>query len=140
MEYRKFDNYYVVRINKGEEIIGQITELCEKENIKTGFVTGLGASDRVVIGLYDTVNKVYKKTELTGPMEITSLIGNISVKDGKPYLHFHINVCDETMSVKGGHLNECYISATAEITITVIDGTVEREFEPEIGLNLYKFI
>ncbi len=90
-------------------------------------------------GLFDTVNRVYKKRTFTGPMEITSLVGNISEKDGEPYLHFHINVCDEENRIWGGHLNECLISATGEITVTEIEGSVEREMSEEIGLNLYRF-
>ena len=55
------------------------------------------------------------------------------------YLHFHINLCDETMNVFGGHLNECIIGATCELVLTRLDGDVNREFNQEIGLNLYKF-
>lgn len=139
MEYRQFGNHYVVRIDKGEEVLEKIEELCRKENIKLGSAVGLGAANRIIIGLFDTTTKEYKKTELTGPMEITSLVGNISTKNGETYLHFHINVCDTDMNVHGGHVNACYISATCEITVTRMEGTVEREMSEEIGLNLYKF-
>ena len=139
MEYRQFGDKYILRVDKGEEILETITRLCEMEDIKLGYAVGLGATDRVVVGLFDTVNKVYKKTEITGPMEITSLVGDISTQEGKTYLHFHINVCDEAMNVHGGHMNACYISATGEITVVKIDGRVEREMSEEIGLNLYKF-
>ncbi len=73
-------------------------------------------------------------------MEITSLVGNISTFNGKIYLHCHINICNEKMNILGGHLNECYISATGEFVISIIYGTVERELNEEIGLNLYKFL
>lgn len=139
MEYKKTGNHYVVRMDKGDEVLEKLAELCKKENITAGSAVGLGAANRVVIGLFDTENKVYHKTELTGPMEITSLVGNISTKDGETYLHFHINVCNDKMEVRGGHLNECYISATAEITVTALDTVIERKMSEEIGLNLYRF-
>lgn len=139
MEYQKLGNNYVVRIDKGEELLQKISELCVNENIKVGSITGLGATDRVTIGLFDTEKKVYHKTELTGPMEITSLVGNISTKDGKNYLHCHINVCDNKMNVLGGHLNECWISATGEFILTKIEGSVERGLDDSVGLNLFKF-
>lgn len=138
MKYKKFDNTYVVRIEKGEEVINKITELCKNESIKLGSITGIGATDKLVIGLFDTNSKQYHKTTLTGPMEITSLMGNISTKDGETYLHLHINVCNGDMHVYGGHLNECYISATCELYITKIDDEVDRYFDESIGLNLYK--
>lgn len=140
MEYQKLGNTYVVRIDKGEEVLAKISELCVKEDIKAGSITGLGATDRVVLGLFDTEKKVYHKTELTGSMEITSLVGNISTKNGENYLHCHINVCDHNMNVLGGHLNECWVSATGEFIVTKIDGTVERELDGFVGLNLFKFV
>ena len=51
MEYRKFDNSYVVRLNKGEEVIASLKELCNNENIKLAEITGLGASNLVEIGV-----------------------------------------------------------------------------------------
>ena len=138
MKYKKFDNTYVVRIEKGEEVISKLTDLCNNENIKLGSITGIGATDKLVIGLFDTNSKQYHKTTLTGPMEITSLMGNVSTKDGETYLHIHINVCNTDMQVYGGHLNECYISATCELHVTKIDGEVDRYFDESIGLNLYK--
>ena len=55
MEYRKFDNSYVVRLNKGEEIIASLKELCNNENIKLAEITGLGASNLVEIGVFNVI-------------------------------------------------------------------------------------
>ena len=141
MEYRQFDDTYVIRLDRGDEIVACITEFCEKENVELGSLEGLGAADHAVIGLYDVGERVYHKTELDGPMEITSLIGNITRKDGEVYLHLHINLCDESMAVRGGHLNECRISATSEIIVRRINGQVERRYDTEVtGLNLFRFI
>ena len=140
MEYRQFGDYYVVRVDRGEEVLEQVTKLCKEEGIQVGSTVGLGATDHVEMGLFNTTDKVYRRTTLTGPMEITSLVGNISTMKGETYLHFHINVCDEQMNVHGGHLNACYVSATCEITITKIEAQIERKFSEEIGLNLYEFL
>ena len=100
----------------------------------------LGAADHVQIGLYDVASRQYHKHTFDGPMEITSLLGSISSKDGEPYLHLHINLCREDMSVIGGHLNECRISATCEMFVRVLDGMVNRRLDESVtGLNLYEF-
>ncbi|MBQ9827664.1 MAG: DNA-binding protein [Lachnospiraceae bacterium] len=141
MEYRRFGDTYVVRLQKGEEIASSLAELCRNEGIKLAAVEGIGAADHLVIGLYDVGTRVYHKTEFNGPMEITSLLGNVSRKDGEVYLHLHINVCDTEMNVIGGHMNECRIGATGEIFIREIPGEVERLLdEEETGLNLYRFL
>ena len=140
MDYRQFNDTYVIRMDRGEEIIFALTEFCKKEQITLGSVEALGAADHVVIGLYDVTQRLYHKHTFDGPMEITSLLGSISTKDGEPYLHLHINLCRENMSVIGGHLNECRISATCEMFVRRIDGVVGRKLDETVtGLNLYAF-
>jgi len=139
MKYRKIGNKFIVRIDKGEEVIKKITELCHLENITLGNVSGLGAADYVKIGLFDTIKKEYNSLVIEDVMEITSLTGNISKMNDVVYLHLHINVSDKEMKVRGGHLNECKVSATCELVIEKIEGHINRKFNDEIGLNLYDF-
>ena len=139
MEYRKFNNHYVLRLEKNEEILTKIKELCEKEDIFLGTISGLGAANKVEIGLFNTETKEYKTTTMEGMFEITSLIGNITRKENEVYLHCHINFSDLSLQVYGGHLVNATISATGEIVITKIEGKVNREKNEEIGLNLFKF-
>jgi len=95
MEYRRFGDKYVVRLNRGEEILESLKKLCKDENIKLGRVTGIGATNKATVGLFNVETKEYHSTELTGDMEITNLSGNISQMNGEVYLHLHITVCDE---------------------------------------------
>lgn len=127
MEYKKIDeNHIVVRIQKGEEVLEQLSLLAMKENILAGEITGIGASNKVEIGLFNTDTKEYKTTVKEGMFEITSLLGNISRKDGEVYLHCHINFSDASLTTYGGHLVKCFISATCEIIVTVLHGSIDR--------------
>ncbi|MGI6607834.1 MAG: PPC domain-containing DNA-binding protein [Erysipelotrichaceae bacterium] len=139
MESKRFNNKVVVRIDRGEEIVSSLMKVVNEYEIRLGTVQALGATNYVKVGLFNVEEKKYYSNVLTGDMEITSLIGNISQKDGEPYLHLHINVADGKQNVYGGHLNECVISATCELFIDVIDGEVNRRFAEETGLNLIKF-
>ncbi len=139
MESKRFNNKIVVRLDKGEEIVSSLMKVVKEYNVKLGTIQALGATNYVKIGLFNVEEKKYYSNVLTKDMEITSLIGNISQKDGEPYLHLHINVADGKQNVYGGHLNECIISATCELFIDVIDGEVDRYFNEEIGLNLIDF-
>ncbi|HYE83580.1 MAG TPA: PPC domain-containing DNA-binding protein [Clostridia bacterium] len=139
MEYKKMGNKYFIRIDKGEEVVSSLKEFCTKKKLKLGSVIGLGAADKVTIGLFNTINKEYHNIELTGEYEITNLTGNITTMDGEVYLHLHITLGDEEYKAHGGHLNECWISGTCELIIDVIDGKVGREFDEHSGLNLWKF-
>ncbi len=139
MEYRKFDDSYVVRLNKGEEVVNSLKELCDKENIKLAEITGLGASNLVEIGVFNVNTKEYNTKVFEGMFEITSLVGNATRKDGEVYLHLHINFGDENGTVRGGHLVRSNISATSEIIVRNINGEVGRKLSEEIGLNLLEF-
>lgn len=138
MDYKKFNNTIITRINKGEEIISKIIEICEKENVKLANINALGAVGEIEIGLFDTDEKKYYSTRYTGDFEIVSLTGSITTKDGKLYNHLHMSVGDRENKVIGGHLNSAVVSATCELFIHTIDGEVEREFNDEVGLNLLK--
>ena len=140
MEYRRFDHTIVLRLDKGEELHEQIFALIRKENIRLATVTGIGATDDAVVGVYDVAAKKYTETHLYGEnMEIVNLTGSINTMEGKPYDHIHITCAKVGAMPVGGHLLSARISLTAEIFITVIDGSVDRVYDPDMGINILKF-
>ncbi|MBR4726322.1 MAG: DNA-binding protein [Clostridia bacterium] len=136
MIYRRYGDKIAVRIDRGEEVIEQLTKVLAAEGVRAGYVTALGATNDVTFGLYSIETGVYDKQTLTGDMEIVSLVGNVSEMDGKPYIHLHIGVCDKDMILHGGHLTACRISVTCELFLTVLDGVIDRKRDPELGINL----
>lgn len=139
MEYRVFGETIVLRLEKGEEVIESIKKLCEKEDIKAGSISGLGASNQVVVGLFKVDEKKYYSNTFEEDFEITNLTGNISRMNGQVYLHIHGTFANAEGKCIGGHLNKAVISATSEIIINKINGNVGRKFSEEIGLNLIEF-
>ena len=138
MNYKRFDNKVVVRIDKGEEIVDQLKTICKKLDIKLGSIVGIGATDKVTIGLLNTKTKKYQSKEFTGDHEIASLVGNITLMNGEVYLHLHATICNVEHKALGGHLTSAVISATFEGIIDIIEGQVTREYNDEVGLNLLK--
>jgi predicted DNA-binding protein with PD1-like motif len=136
MKLKKFGNKWVVRIDKGEEIVETLKQLCKKNKIKLGSISGVGGIERVTVGSFKAKTKEYFSQELTGDYEITNLIGNISTMKGKIYLHLHITISDSNNNAFGGHLNSAVISTTGEIIIEEIEGEIERKFNEEVKLNL----
>ena len=139
MEYRRFENVIVARIDKGEEIIEKMKEICQKENVTLANVNALGAIGEFQVGLFNTKEKKYYASNYKGGFEIVSLTGSITTKEGKLYEHIHLSAGDVENKVYGGHLNKAIVSATCEMFIYVIPGHVERRLDEEIGLNLFKF-
>lgn len=137
MQYKKFGDLYFIRIDKGEEVIEKLREFGRLSGVKTGSIQGIGASDRITVGVFDLENKTYSQRVYMGQMEITSLIGSITEADGEPYIHLHINFAGEDMLALGGHLNECVISGTCEIALNAIDGVIGRVKDDNTGLNVF---
>lgn len=139
MEYKRIDNTIIARIDRGESIAEKIQKIATAESIKTAQVSGIGAASHLEIGCYQVSEKQYIKHVYDGDFEITSLLGNISQKDGEFYLHLHINAADEKGTAYAGHFNEGIIGGTCELFINIIDTTVERQYDDETGLNVFKF-
>ena len=139
MEYKRFGDTIFARLDRGEEILEQLKILALQENIKLASVRGLGAVDEFTVGVFKTDRKQYDANSFAGYFEIVSLTGTITTMDGEYYAHLHMSAGNEKGEVFGGHLNRAMISATCELVIQVVDGTVERRFDPEIGLNVFRF-
>jgi len=136
MEYKRYNNKLILRIERGEEVMESIERLCQKEGIRLGSISGLGAADFIKVGLYNIHKKEYHQKTFEGEFEITNITGNISQMNNSLYLHLHITFSNDELRAFGGHLNELRISATAEIVIDIIDGESNRFNDDETGLNL----
>ena len=140
MEYRRFGDTLVIRIDKGEEIIQSLRLAAEKEQVRLAVVEALGAVDDFTVGVFDTVEKQYHANHFSGAFEIVSLTGTVTTQDGKFYAHLHMSAGDREGKVFGGHLNSATVSATCEMVVRALDGEVERQFDEKVGLNLFRFL
>lgn len=139
MEYRKFENTYVIRMDRGEEILEQLKAFSLAEGVKLASVQALGAVGDFTVGVFRTKEKKYEGNTFQGDFEIVSLTGTVNTMNGEFYCHLHMSAGDTEGHVVGGHLNRAVVSATCEMVVNVIPGTVDRAFSEEIGLNLFRF-
>ena len=138
MDYKKIGEKVFVRIDSGEEIVETLTQVCKKLDITAGTITGIGATDKAIIGLFDVKTKKYHSKELVGDHEIAPVYGNISTMNNEVYLHLHVNLCNSEHKSFGGHLTSAVVSATFEAVIDIINGKIERAFDATTGLNILK--
>ena len=139
MEYKRFGDMIILRIDRGEEICEQLKNMALKEKIRLAEISALGAVNDFTVGVFRTGEKKYYANRFTGDHEIVSLTGTISTMNGEYYAHLHMSAGNERGEVFGGHLNSAFISATCEMVVRVIDGNVDRAFNEDVGLNLFSF-
>ena len=139
MQYKRFNDTFMLRIDCGEEVMQSLAALCEKEGIRLAEVNAIGAADEAVIGVYDLEKQAYYREELSSFMEIASLAGSVTCVDGKPYIHLHTAMVDQQHKVHAGHVIGIRVGATCEMFVRVLDGNVSRERVEELGINIWKF-
>ncbi|QER42746.1 DNA-binding protein [Thermodesulfobacterium sp. TA1] len=127
------------RIPKGEDLFKWLTEKAKELNIKAGMVSGIGAVTKATIGYYDQIKREYIIKNFNQPMEILSLKGNISVKDGVSFAHLHVVLGKEDFTAIGGHLFEGSEVFAFEFEIVEFEGEAfTRGFDDQTGLYLWQ--
>lgn len=139
MEYRRLENDIVLRLDRGEEIIACLKDLARREKIAAADVRGIGALSETVMGCFSVDAKKFVGKEYRGDLELTTLLGSITSKDGEPYVHLHLTVADETGATYGGHAQSAVVGMTGELFIRVLPVEVDRRFDDSLGINVFKF-
>lgn len=136
MKSKKLNNGYILKLEKGEEIISALTKFCEDNDIKSGSVAGVGGTDDVSLKYYDLAKGDYISKTFGGKnYEIISLNGNISLVKEKPFIHIHAVLGDSDYNAFGGHLGSALVAITCEITINLADDVFNRKLDNEFKLN-----
>lgn len=131
---------YILSIDNHTELVEALTAFCRDNGILAGQISGIGAVNEATFRYLDPNTLQYVDKTFTEQMEITNLTGNISQKDGQPYLHIHLTCSRSDYSCIGGHLLCARISGACELLVAAFPGTFAgREKDPETGLNMYSF-
>jgi predicted DNA-binding protein with PD1-like motif len=129
----------VESLTRGSDLYEGLSHIAVAQGIRAGRVTAIGAVERARIAYYDQKTMTYSEIDVPQPMEILSLSGNISLKEGRPFVHVHVVLSDEHGNGKGGHLLPGTRVFSCEITIEEFEGPdIVREKDPASGLFLWK--
>ena len=107
----------LVLVDKGEELLSALKQFAEENQVASAFFYGVGAADRIKVGVYNESLGNYVYTDYRMHMEISSLTGNIFLHERRPFVHAHGVFSGSGMSL-GGHIAECEISRVCEIHLT----------------------
>ena len=136
MKYKKVDQGYLIRIDKGEKLIESIIKFCGGLRINSAWFTGIGSVSEISLAYFNVEKKEYSREKIEVPVEIFSMIGNVALFENKHAVHAHVVVSNAKMDTQAGHLNDAIVSGTCEIFLTDLKAKIERKHREEIGLNL----
>jgi hypothetical protein len=129
-------NQYLLRIEPNEEVFESLINFAEKNKINSGFFYGIGACKESEIGRYNEKKKDYDWFRIKKQMEITSIIGNLTIKEGHHYLHIHASLADRNLKTISGHLKSAIIYPTCELFLITFNKKIERKFNEKTNLYL----
>lgn len=129
---------FVGRLEIGSDFVEEIERHCAEHGITAAQVTVIGAMRRVRYAYYDQEGKSYTDLASETHHELTSFVGNISLREGRPFLHAHASFADSAGATVGGHLvRGCEVFA-AEVMIRELgDVALVRVHDEETGLALW---
>lgn len=144
MEYRFFDKTGYVRMDRGDEVIAGLLEICLKEGIKSATFSGIGGCSDAEIQTFIPEKCSFETKKLSGMLELVSLTGNITTDDeGNLYHHTHAVFSYKENGhhyIIGGHLKSVTVLYTAEIELRpVTGGVISRKFDAETGTGFWDF-
>lgn len=136
----KHDGYnWLVRLEKDELLVENLTQLVKDEQIQGAWISGLGAAQWAELGFYNLTSQVYEWKKFDQLMEITSIQGNVSWDNDAPVLHMHGTFSDQTMQAYGGHIKELQAGGTVEIFLHCwFKERLHRSTDPSTGLKLFE--
>ncbi len=132
-----FGRAFLVRAEHDSDMIKFIADFAKKQEITTATFTAIGALKSAKLGFYDQQKHEYSESTLSAPQEIASCVGNISIKEGEPFVHAHVVLGDENGNVKAGHLLEGKVFAAEIHLFELLGEKIERENDAVTGLSLW---
>ncbi len=144
MEYRKFNDAYYIRMDRGDEIVSSLLDLCRKEKIASAVYSGIGGCGSAEVQTFDPSAGSFRTRELSGVLELVSLNGNvISDKEGNLFHHTHALLVyneDGAPRSAGGHMKSLTVLYTAEIKLCpVCGGSIGYKHDGETGTGFWAF-
>ncbi len=124
----------VRRLVPGADLLEELNKLVKVEGIELGALSGIGALRKAAVGIFDLEKREYKVNEFDEEMEICALTGNVSLKEGEPFVHAHLALSDREGRGFGGHLMPGCEIFVAEVILWEFEGArLERCPQADCG-------
>ena len=127
---------FVLVFETGDKVIERLTNFAKENSVTAAFFFGLGAFERATLAFFDLAKKEYEHIPVDEQVEVMSLVGNISMYQGKPKVHAHAVVGKRDGSAHGGHLIEAVVRPTLEVFVSTATRGLRRELDVATSLPL----
>ena len=128
-----------VRLERGDDLLEQLNAAAAELGYEAATLQIVGAVERLAVAYYRQDTHEYERHEHDAPHEISGGVGNVSLKDGKPFVHIHVTGSGADGKAVAGHLVDGTRVFLIEAYFRRLDGTAPvREFEDDLGLFVWQ--
>ena len=129
----------IYSLKAGATIPDDILAIVRREKMVTARVEAIGGVKELRLAYFDHDTKRYEEHDFKEFLEVTGLLGNVTLKDRKPFLHIHGTFGRRDLSTLAGHVMTAKVFPLLEVVITPTRNRALRRFDDDLGLNvIYK--
>ncbi|RDI40066.1 PPC domain-containing DNA-binding protein [Aquicella lusitana] len=127
---------FILALKQGENLFEAILRCADAAHLKSASISGLGGLDNISVAYYNLRTQQYQTKLFEGMHELIALNGNITLLEGKRFLHIHAALGTHEYNVIGGHIMDATVNPSGEITILPLSAPIAREYDSITGLKL----
>ncbi|MDO4871084.1 MAG: DNA-binding protein [Candidatus Saccharibacteria bacterium] len=116
MNYKRYDNKIIIKVDQGENILDKIKEVSEQEKFVLATVGAMGAVSELIVGVYS----IEQKNHYDGIYEIVSFTGSIDMTGNEYHPHLHVSCAGADGGVVGGHVSKLVALTTCEVYLDIV--------------------
>lgn len=120
----------------GDEAVSALTAFAAERGVTAGSFTALGAFSEARIAWFNVDSREYEEIAVDEQVEVLSLVGDLALKDGAPFVHVHAVLGRRDGSVIGGHLLAGTVRPTLELFLHRYPEPLARVPDEASGLAL----
>jgi predicted DNA-binding protein with PD1-like motif len=126
-----------VSLARGEDLMEGLNRAVAALGFEAATLQVIGALEQGAVGYLQQEKGEYK-TLTTGHVEISAGVGNVSVRDGKPWVHLHLVLSESDGRCVGGHAMEGCRAFVVEAYFRRLDGPAPiRQDVPGMPLKVW---
>jgi hypothetical protein len=129
----------VARLPHGGDLLEEIAAVADAHGMHAAELRAIGALKTARLAYYDQTTHEYGEFDVDGHVELVSLLGNVSRRDGATAVHAHATLAHDGGACVGGHVAPgCVIFACELIVQELVGEPLERAVDTVTGLPLWR--
>jgi uncharacterized protein len=129
---------WAIALESGEEVNACLQEFARHEVLNASSFIATGSLQDAIVGYLEADRHDYRRHTLDRPTQIVSLVGDVTLYNGKPQIHMRVVLGDSQGTLFDGHLQEGHAGVPLEVIMTEAPVPLHKGYDADAGLALFK--